>query len=171
LGDLVTATGEIGYVADLRFERSTFLESPQNNAEDPPPEPESSQLTDFFWSAAREHRLEILRCRDCGNYVHLPRELCSVCRSFDLRPVHVSGQAVLYSWTICEQAIHPWFARRVPYVLAAVELVEQRQLRMLTNVVDCAESDLTVGLRLQVDFLDLAPAHALPVFHPVTAEG
>jgi uncharacterized OB-fold protein len=128
--------------------------------------PAPDALTGFFWEAARERRLAILRCDDCGWYVHWPRPVCKRCHSFSLTPTDVSGRGTLYTWAVCMKAFDPWFESRVPYILAVVELVEQAGLKLVTNLVDCAEDDLEAGMGVEVRFEDVTPEVTLPVFRP-----
>src|SRR4051812_3409913 len=95
-----------------------------------PPVPEITDLNRFYWEAAREHRLELLRCQRCGHYVHYPRPMCERCRSTDLAPEPVSGDGALYSFCIVRQPGHPYFADKVPYPLGIVEIDEEPGVRI-----------------------------------------
>ena len=142
----------------------------QQTAPPLPPMPDRADpLTQFFWDAADQHRLEILRCRACGHYIHFPRPVCRFCRSTDLAPAQVSGRATLYSWTTTVQPFHPFFVDKVPYTVAVVELVEQENLRIVTALVDCEEADLTGDMPLEVTFREAAPGLTLPYFRPASA--
>jgi uncharacterized protein len=136
-----------------------------------PPVPMPDPLGAFFWEAARVHRLEILRCNSCGNYIHLPRPVCSACLSFDVAPAEMSGRATLYSYTVTHKAFHPYFVDKVPYLVATVELIEQPGLMMLTNLVGIDHADVHIGMPLQVAFEPLGPDHTIPVFTAATAAG
>jgi uncharacterized OB-fold protein len=142
----------------------TMSQQPAAPTSPPPPAPD--ELTRFFWEAAREHRLEILRCQACGTYLHPPRPVCRACLSMDVAPEEVSGRATLYTWTVVEQAFGAYYATQVPYVYATVELVEQADLRLVTNVVDVPWQDLRAGMDLVVTFHDLSPDLTLPRFRP-----
>ena len=131
-----------------------------------PPVPEPGALTEFYWEAVREHRLEILRCQSCGFYVHYPRPICNRCLSEELAPEPVSGRGTLYAYTVAVQPFHPYFVDKVPYVLAVVELEEQPGLRLTTDIVDCDEARLKVGLPVEVTFREVAPHVTLPLFRP-----
>ena len=78
--------------------------------------------------------------------MHLPREVCRTCLSTDLSPAQVSGRALLDTWTFPNQPFDAFYQARMPYVLAVVELEEQEHLKLLTNIVDCPEEDLRIGL-------------------------
>ncbi len=132
-----------------------------------PPMPRPTPLTRHFWEGAAEHRLVILRCQACGFWLHPPRPICRRCRSWDVGPEAVSGRGELYAYTVTETPFHPYWACRVPYVVAVVTLEEQPDLRVITNVVDCPEEDLHVGLPLAVTYVEAAPGLTLPVFRPV----
>jgi uncharacterized OB-fold protein len=130
----------------------------------PPPIPPVDPTTQFFWDGLRQQKLMILRCRSCGHYIHPPRPVCRFCLGTDLTPEKVSGRGTLYSWTVAVQAFHPWFADKLPYIIATIELVEEPLLLIVSNIVDCAEEDLRMGLPVQVAFREIAPGFTLPVF-------
>ena len=50
------------------------------------------------------------------------------------------------------QAFIPAFAGKIPYILAVVELVEQPGLKLVTNIVDCDEEAVEVGMAVEVVF-------------------
>jgi uncharacterized OB-fold protein len=130
------------------------------------PRPAADALTSAFWDGCREGELRILRCDRCGRYIHWPRPVCSACLSTELSPRRVSGRGVLYSYTIADQAFHPWFADKVPYVLIVVELEEQPGLRMISNLVDHGDVYAVDDL-VEVVFRPVEPDLVLPLFRPV----
>jgi len=132
-----------------------------------PPLPVANPLTEFFWEGTRAHKLLILRCQSCGHFVHYPRPVCERCLSEDLAPEEVSGNAILYSYTITMKPWHPFWVDKVPYVLASVELPEQPDLKMLTNIVECEHDALEIGMPVEVTFREVAAELTLPFFKPV----
>jgi hypothetical protein len=128
--------------------------------------PVPDELTAFFWDGAREHKLMIQRCDNCGFYLHWPRPCCKRCNSFDLTPVEVSGRGTLYSYTVAVHPFHPWLASRLPYVIAVVELEEQPNLKLVTNIVDYDEGELRCGMPVEVTYETIAEGVVLPMFRP-----
>lgn len=113
------------------------------------PLPEVTADTEFFWTSGRDGRLRILRCDECGFYVHPVAPRCPVCFG-TVQPAVVSGRATLFSFTINYQ---PWMpGAEVPYAIALVELAEQQGLRLTTNLVACPIRDIKIGMPLEVCF-------------------
>ncbi|SHL01522.1 Zn-ribbon domain-containing OB-fold protein [Streptomyces yunnanensis] len=114
--------------------------------------PEVDAFTRPYWAAAAEGRLLLRRCRaeGCGAAHHYPREFCPRCWSEDVVWESATGRATLYTWSVVHRNDLPPFGDRVPYVAAVVELAEGP--RMMTEVTDCAESDLRIGMPLAVHF-------------------
>ena len=131
-----------------------------------PPVPEPGELTRFYWDAVAEQRLELLRCRACGHYVHYPRRICDRCLSGDLAPEAVSGRGTLYSWCEVMQASHPYFANRLPYLIGVIDLEEEPGVRIPTGIVDCTAGDLRCGIAMEVVFREVTPTLTLPYFRP-----
>jgi uncharacterized protein len=70
----------------------------------------------------------------------------------------------VYSCTVNH---HPWFPGwNGPYVVAIVQLDEQEDLRLLTNVVGCEPEAVVIGARVRVTF-DVREDIALPLFELV----
>ena len=134
----------------------------------PKPTPSPNEVTQFFWDAAREHKLVIQRCDECGRYIHWPQLRCPRCGSDRLTPSQVSGKGNIYSFCVVHHVFHPAF--EVPYNLAIVELEEQPGLRMLTNIVDCPHDALSVGMPVEVTFED-GDGFTLPQFRPAAGAG
>ena len=101
--------------------------------------------------------------------MHWPREVCRFCLSTSLTPAPVSGRAKLDTWTIPLQPFDPYYRAHLGYILAVVELEEQEGLKMVTNIVDCAEDDLRIDMPVEVVFTEVAPGYTLPLFKPVSA--
>jgi uncharacterized OB-fold protein len=132
-----------------------------------PPLPIPDPITQFFWDGVEQHKLMIQRCDGCGTYIHWPRVVCRVCLSTSLTPTEVSGRGTLSTWTMPAQPFDPYYATHMPYVLAVVELDEQKNLKLVTNIVDCAEEDLRIDMPVEVVFREVAPGYTLPLFRPV----
>ncbi len=129
-----------------------------------PPQPALEPETEHFWRTCRAGRLDLTRCRDCGWYVHPPRPLCPRCRRRDLGWEPVSGRGRVYSFTVNAQ---PWMPGvPVPYVIALVELAEQADLRLTTNLVGVDPQAVKIGMPVRVTFKTLNDDVALPLFEP-----
>jgi len=118
--------------------------------------------SEFFWKAAREGRLVMMRCSACGWIVHPARPVCSRCRGRDLAPHELSGRGRVASWTVNHQRWMPGLEE--PYAIAVVELVEQANLRLTTNLVDTPLDRIRIDLPVRVRFREASDEIALPVF-------
>jgi uncharacterized OB-fold protein len=126
--------------------------------------PALTPTTEFFWTGGADGRLRILRCSKCSRYTHPPGPVCRWCLSSEVTPTEVSGRGTVYTFTENRQ---PWSERLTePYVIAIVELVEQAGLRILTNLVDCAPADVSIGMPVEVTF-EPADDVFLPFFRPI----
>ncbi|MBT2488244.1 OB-fold domain-containing protein [Streptomyces sp. ISL-96] len=126
--------------------------------------PDIDAFTRPYWDAAAEGLLLLRRCRACTRPHHYPREFCPYCWSEDVGWERASGRATLYTWSVIHRNDLPPFGDRVPYVAAVVDLAEGP--RMMTEVVDCAESALAIGMALTVTFRRCGAGVTVPVFGP-----
>ena len=80
----------------------------------------------------------------------------------------VSGNGTVYSYTVNVQPWNPTFEH--PYVIAVIELDEDPSLRLVSNIYDCAPSDVHIGMRVKVFFEPFEDVW-LPLFRPLAEEG
>lgn len=125
----------------------------------PPITPE----TEFFWTAGATGELRFLRCKACGYYLHPPAPICGRCLTRDLAPEAVSGRGTLYSFTINHQKWNPTVP--TPYVIGLVQIDEQEDLRLTTNIVNCEPDRVSIGMRVRVTFDHDGDVY-LPLFEP-----
>lgn len=133
------------------------------------PIPVPDDLSAPFWEAAGRHALVMQKCGECGWYAYPPTLFCGNCLSptapREWEPV--SGAGRLKSWTVMHQAFLPGFDDDLPYAVGDVELAEQAGLRMIARLELVEPEQLTLGMALQVSFVDVAEGLALPRFRPV----
>ena len=128
------------------------------------PVPVPDELTKPYWDAAKEHRLVIQRCKDCGYYNHPPKPACDICQSENLEFEQVSGKGKIYSYTTMHQRNVPGYEEEVPYLNIAVELDEQPDLIMITNLIGGTVDDVRMGLPTEVVFQEVNDDITLPQF-------
>jgi uncharacterized OB-fold protein len=119
--------------------------------------------TEHFWRGGARGELMILRCGSCGTYIHPPAPVCPSCLGREQKPEAMSGRGEIVTFTVNHHAWNPTVA--VPYVIALVELDEQKGLRLATNIVGCTPDDVRIGMRVRVTFLERDDVW-LPLFEP-----
>jgi uncharacterized OB-fold protein len=120
-----------------------------------------------FWDAAKAHRFLVRKCNACAEIHHYPRPFCPSCWSDDLEWLDASGDATLYTWSTVYMNDLPPFNERLPYIAAVVELAEGP--KVMTNLVDCDDSALRIGMALRVTYRPLDggdDAIVAPYFSP-----
>ena len=96
-----------------------------------------------FWTGGADGQLHIAWCDTCRLWVQPPGADCPDCGGVLVdRPV--SGRGSVFTYTVNYQPYMPGVP--VPYVIAIVELEEQADLRIATNIVDCEPDSVYVGL-------------------------
>lgn len=138
--------------------------------------PQGEQEIRPYFEAARQGRLVVRRCGECGLLRYPPGAGCPWCSSVTWDWTEVSGRGTIHSYEIVTQAIQPGFADWAPYPVVLVELDEQRgvptedeALRLITNLVTPdyrpeAEENVAIGRRVQAVFQPLDDDLALPQF-------
>jgi hypothetical protein len=134
------------------------------NAAPERPLPVPDAATEPYWQAAREQRLVMPRCEECGRYHFYPRTLCPHCSSSRVNWTRVSGKGEVYSFTIIHRAPSAAFAPAVPYVVASVKLAEGPHL--MTNIVGIEPDAVRIGMPVNVLFQKFSGEITLPMFEP-----
>jgi hypothetical protein len=113
-----------------------------------------------FWSAARDGRLSLQHCADCG-YVRWPAAgVCPECLSRSFTWDDVAGTGTVWSYVVYHRAYARTGIPEVPYNVALVEL--DCGARLLTRLAEPTDP----GARVAVAFEEV-PEHGLvPVFRP-----
>jgi uncharacterized protein len=130
------------------------------------PLPVSDEETREFWAACAEHRLVVQQCTQCAAYRFAPAPVCFNCRSFDVRLVESAGIGELYTWTVVHRAVHPATESAVPYNTAVVRLLDCGGAMITSNIVGIENDELVAGMRVHVQWDDVAEGIALPRFAP-----
>jgi uncharacterized protein len=118
-----------------------------------------------FWTAGGGGRLLVGWCAHCELWIQPPAGQCPDCGGA-LVARAVSGRGTVFTYTVNYQPFNP--AVPVPYVIAIVELDEQPDLRIATNIVDCEPDSVYIGLPVEVRF-ERQDADGDDVFVPVFA--
>jgi uncharacterized OB-fold protein len=103
-----------------------------------------------YWEGAREGKLLLQRCGDCGTLRFFPRYLCTACGSDRTEWAEASGRGTVHSFTIVHRAAFPEFQARTPYVVALVDLEEGP--RIMTNIVGDDALAVSIGDAVVVEF-------------------
>jgi uncharacterized OB-fold protein len=114
----------------------------------PVPVPDATNR--FFWDAASRQELVLQRCDTCSLLQYPPDVVCVHCQSVAMTETVLSGSGTLYSYAVLERSFHPGWTE--PYVVGLVELAEQRELKMLTNIVETPLDRLEVGMAVEAVF-------------------
>jgi len=117
-----------------------------------------------FWDAAAAHRLVAPRCGECGAFRMPPTPFCPGCRSQRITWVTLSGEGVIYSYSIVRRGFLPDMQDSLPYVTAVVQLPDADNVRLITNIVDTAVSLIGIDGRVRVVFDDLDGGVTIPRF-------
>ena len=129
------------------------------------PLPQPTAWSKPFWDAAKQHKLVLKKCKQCGHIDHPPYLYCTACSGEDAEWVESSGKAKLYAYAVNTYGVPFPFMEDLPYVLAMVDLPEGP--RMISNVVGCSPKDLRNGMDLEVIFDQVSPEVVLPKWRPV----
>lgn len=126
--------------------------------------PSDRLLTPYF-EALDRHVLTTTRCTSCLTAQFPPRTACSACGTFDaFEWIEVSGKGEIWTFGIFHKMYFPNFGP-APYNVAVVQLDEGTKL--VTNINDADDLELSIGLRVHAVFVDI-DGHTAVRFAPDT---
>jgi 3-oxo-4,17-pregnadiene-20-carboxyl-CoA hydratase alpha subunit len=126
------------------------------------PRPALTQDNAFWFEGARQHRLLIQRCKQCGTLRHPPSPMCAECRSYEWDVVDASGRGTVYSFVVNHYPQVPAFD--YPLAVGLIELEEGT--RLVANVIGIDPGDIRIGMPVEVEWVDHDPDLTLPAFRP-----
>jgi uncharacterized OB-fold protein/acyl dehydratase len=148
----------------LKFKPGTGRSAPPSDAPQRPlrPRPALTQDNAFFFDGAKQHRLLIQRCAECGRLRHPPGPRCPNCGSYEWNALEASGRGSVYSFVVNHYPQVPAFD--YPLAVGLIELEEGT--RLVADIVGIDPADVRVGLPVEVEWLDADPDLTLPAFKP-----
>jgi uncharacterized OB-fold protein len=126
------------------------------------PAPVVTEDNEPFWTAAADRRLVVQRCSNCHRFRHPPRPMCPYCQSLEHDWVDAIGTGTVYSYSVLHHPQNPAFD--YPILTALVDIDEG--VRLVTNLVQVAPADVTIGMPVEVTFEATVNGAAVPVFRP-----
>ncbi len=133
-------------------------------------QPTSTETTDTFWDATRDHAYLVQWCTACDEPIFYPREVCPRCLSADAltwRPS--SGRGRIHAHSVQHRPAHPGMAALVPYVVALVDLDAGhagRTVRVMSNIVGVDAGDVHNGDEVHLVWEPLDDGRNLALFTP-----
>ena len=131
------------------------------NESESPPLPQPDSLTQPYWDACRDGRLEVSTCESCDHLFLPPVPCCPSCGSTELSTRVVSGKGRVFSYVVYRRTYHPGLP--APYVVGLIELEEGP--RLISNVVGCEPEEVEIDMPVRLRF-EPAGDFMLPRFEP-----
>ena len=115
-----------------------------------------------FWEACERGEFLLQRCPESGRW-HWPA-VADPQTGSGLEWVPASGRGTVHTFTVIHKVFRKEYAERVPYNVIVVELEEGPFFH--SNLVDCANQDIRVGMPVEVQFQKMDDGTILPLFRP-----
>ncbi|WP_305092965.1 bifunctional MaoC family dehydratase N-terminal/OB-fold nucleic acid binding domain-containing protein [Prescottella sp. R16] len=158
--------GDDETVATQRWRTLRFAPKPKKADVGLRPRPALNPDNAFWFEAAKEHRLVIQRCTNCGVLRHPTGPMCGECRSLDWDTVDASGRGTVYSFVVNHHPKIPGF--EYPLIVATIELEEGT--RLIANMTGITPEQVEIGMPVELDWIDADPDLTLPAFRPAARE-
>lgn len=89
---------------------------------------------------------------------------CATCGSGGLEWAQVSGNGTVFSYTIVHHPAHPALKTAVPFNVVVVLIDDADDVRIVSNVIDAALDEISVGLRVALVWDEVEGGMFLPRF-------
>jgi uncharacterized protein len=124
--------------------------------------PPLTDLNRAYWTGGKEGQLLLMRCQSCRTWVNPPESTTCACGG-TLAPEPSCGTGTVYTFVVNHQPYNPVVPN--PYVVALVEMDDQANLRVFTNLLGIEPQQVRVGMPVEVRFEDHGEV-AVPIFVP-----
>ena len=114
------------------------------------PLPRIDERNRAHWDGAREGRLMIQACSDCGALRYPFSTLCAHCHGTNSLWKQASGKGTVWAWCAFHRAYFKGFESELPYNVVVVELDEG--LKLYSNLVGVAGKEVRIGMRVRAAF-------------------
>ncbi len=114
------------------------------------PLPKIDERNRPHWDGAREGRLMVQACSDCGALRYPFAKLCPECHGTNSNWQQASGKGTVWSWCVFHRAYFKGFESELPYSVVLVELEEG--LKIYSNLVGVSNVNLRVGMPVRAVF-------------------
>jgi uncharacterized protein len=119
----------------------------------PAPQRRPDGFDEGFWEAARQHRLAVQRCLECGHSQFPPEAICKRCQAKNLRWEDISPSGSIYSFVRVWHPTNPVVAECVPYLAGVID-VGLPGVRFVGNILGDPNQNLHIGARVETAFED-----------------
>ncbi|HEY6532704.1 MAG TPA: zinc ribbon domain-containing protein [Acidimicrobiales bacterium] len=121
--------------------------------------PGVTEETAAFWEGAAQGRLVVERCTSCGTRQFPPRGMCRVCRGRSTEPFTITGNGIVYSFTVNHQRWEP--DMEVPFALVLVDFPDHPGVRIAGRF---RGGDPAIGMAVEIGFEAGPVGFAVPSF-------
>ena len=119
-----------------------------------------------FYRGLLEHKLMVNRCIECRTWHFPPRSICPVCWSASVQAQQVSGRGILALFTVVAPGTRLGSdVLPEPRALAAMELVEQRDVRITMPLVNCMPEEIRIGMSVELTWI-YRQGQSMPAIRP-----
>lgn len=96
-----------------------------------------------FWEGTAAGELRMQACSACGALRFPPRPMCPRCRSTERHWQVISSSATVWSFVVPHPPLLPAYEAVSPYAVAVVALDEDPRLRLVGNLLDTPDGDIS----------------------------
>lgn len=128
------------------------------------PLPLMTKTSKVFWDGCKEGKLLYQVCADCGQYMNLPKIICSNCMSRNLEWKESKGKGKIYMFTTTYAFSPPEFMGALPYTVALIKLDEGP--KFMSNIIECDPKELKCDMPVEVVFDKVTEQVTLHKFRP-----
>ncbi len=122
-----------------------------------------------YFEGLRSGKISFPFCKACGRSHWYPMPLCPHCLSDRITWRPVSGTGKVWSWTVVRHAFDKRFTDKLPYVVALITFEEAPGIRLVANLEGATDSDLRIGLSVELVPPTSNASTPPTVFRPVGA--
>lgn len=117
-----------------------------------------------YWEAAREHRLELMRCVETRQYIHPPGPGSPFTGTDNIEWVDLGSEitGTVYSYIVVHRAFGRGFAQDAPYVVALVDVDQAPGARITARILGVDHEIVEIDMPVRMIWEDVTDEITLP---------
>lgn len=84
--------------------------------------------------------------------------------------IDAPARAEVFTFNVIHHASHPAVSGRLPYVGALIAFPDLPGVRLVSNLTDCASSEVRIGMHVELWWDDIGSGLFLPRFRPARGD-
>lgn len=115
-----------------------------------------------FFQEQQNRKFKVPKCKKCEKHIYPPRDFCPFCSSKDLEWVEISGEGILYAYTLNAGGIY--------FRDETIGIVELKEGFKILTYIGKPIQELKIGLPVKLEYIEVETYEGKITLHRFTPQ-